>query len=296
MSDIRVVDFHDPRILEDCLRVQKSAFPDVDPSIIRDILFQAHPETVLLGRYDEDRLIGLNGFLAHSVCRDGEVSTAYQSCISATDSEFRGRGVFTDIINAAKVLLKERGGAFIFGYPNANSGPIFAHKLGFHTTPMATIDIPGPMIGTLCDLYFDIEELCRLSSRLERCVNFDARETADWKRKRYGDALVTCEHYTNYLFGRMERRRAGPLDIRILKVGGYEINKPPLFRKLLEKARAQTGAHLIRISTPVTSQLASAARIGGAPSDSTEPLITWPLNWETSDMLVEAWIGLKDVY
>lgn len=292
---VRAIDIHDPGMQAAILALQRKAFGHFPESWMRHILLDSHSATVMIGVFEQDSLKAVNGFVAHDLHRNGISAIAYQSCMSATDPAFSGRGAFSAIINYAKSYLKDNGGAFIFGYPNANSGPIFTGKLGFDETPLATAyflfcaNIPVPFFS------LDGKKLAG-ALHASSCAEFDARKTAAWKRSRKDkDEILESEFYTNYLFGRVVEKRLGPLRLRMLTVGGFEINKPRLFAALLQRTAARHGARLVRIIAPAHSPIIRAAQFARV-TGRTEPLITFPLNWDITAQQVNVWPGLKDVY
>lgn len=56
---------------------------------------------------------------------------AAQSVDTLVDADFRGRGLFTEMAEAVYQGVREGGGAFVYGFPNANSAPGFFQKLGW---------------------------------------------------------------------------------------------------------------------------------------------------------------------
>jgi len=66
--------------------------------------------------YHRDRIIGIRSFWRNDI--DGLLS--YQPCDTAVLSEYRGRGIFSQM---SKIALKELEGSFIYNFPNENSLP-----------------------------------------------------------------------------------------------------------------------------------------------------------------------------
>lgn len=56
---------------------------------------------------------------------------AAQSVDTLVDADFRGRGLFTTMADSVYRRAAEREGAFVYGFPNANSAPGFFKKLGW---------------------------------------------------------------------------------------------------------------------------------------------------------------------
>lgn len=61
----------------------------------------------------------------------GERTLAAQSVDTLVDADFRGRGLFTKMAEGVYSRVRERDGAFVYGFPNASSAPGFLNKLGW---------------------------------------------------------------------------------------------------------------------------------------------------------------------
>ena len=62
---------------------------------------------------------------------EGKVRIAAQSVDTLVDADFRGRGLFTKMASTVYQRVQAGGGAFVYGFPNANSAPGFFGKLGW---------------------------------------------------------------------------------------------------------------------------------------------------------------------
>jgi GNAT superfamily N-acetyltransferase len=62
---------------------------------------------------------------------DGQRCLAAQSVDTLVDSGFRGRGLFTELASTVYQRVQGQGGAFVYGFPNANSVHGFFDKLGW---------------------------------------------------------------------------------------------------------------------------------------------------------------------
>lgn len=292
MLEFRELDISDLGQLKKAVALREGVFGhgNNEAELLHRVV-DSHPNSKFLAAFDGNRMAGMNGFIAHPVCRNGETSIAYQSCDSATNPDYRGKGVFSSLINLGKELLKDQGGAFLFGYPNKNSGPIFTRKLGFYEEGMSLIYLPAVFCETLSRRMINLDRLTQAHGSDSRHVFFDARQTAEWKRKRHGPDLIEIEMYNNFLFGVLSRTRFG----LILNVGGYEFHKPELVPELIARAVRQTGVRFIRFVVSDSGALATAARFVRSGKN-TEPLITYPLNWDLIGCNIESYTGLKDVY
>lgn len=61
----------------------------------------------------------------------GTLVLAAQSVDTLVDADFRGRGLFTSMAETVYQWVRNDGGAFIYGFPNASSAPGFFQKLGW---------------------------------------------------------------------------------------------------------------------------------------------------------------------
>ncbi len=274
------------------LALQRRAFGTFSDDLFAHIIDQTVQRTVGYGIYEASDLVAVNCFIPHSVHRSGTTGVAYQSCMSATREDQKGKGCFSRIIDFAKADLHEKDAAFIFGFPNANSGPIFVEKLGFSLSPnISTLAFRSPfgLLGA-----YDGE---RLSEALasEVLVTFDYREAAMWKAQCADGQIFEHEALTNYLFGKVTRKKMLGLPINLLVVGGVEVNKPYQINRFFARALKAANCHALRIVSNTAGPLAQAARIRRG-SDLTEPMIASSLGWEVNARDLEALGGLKDVY
>ena len=78
-----------------------------------------------------DRLAAIYAVQPTHVRVGGRRMLAAQSVDTLVDADFRGRGLFTTTADAVYQRLHDREGAFVYGFPNANSAPGFFNKLGW---------------------------------------------------------------------------------------------------------------------------------------------------------------------
>lgn len=84
----------------------------------------------LVGVFDDDKLIGINSFMAMRYQYQGKTYNALQSCNSAVDPNYQGKGLFKRLLTFAVDYYKDSGYDFIMGTPNPNSHPAF-QKMGW---------------------------------------------------------------------------------------------------------------------------------------------------------------------
>jgi hypothetical protein len=97
----------------------------------------------------ENDIAGINFFLAAKcICESQELYVA-QSCDSAVLEQYRGKGIFTSIIQNAQKELQSQGVDFLFGFPNSNSYPGFI-KLGWrHEADFCRFFLPIDLYASL---------------------------------------------------------------------------------------------------------------------------------------------------
>lgn len=81
--------------------------------------------------FDEDKVVGINGFLPMDYEYKGTILHVVQSCDTAVDPNYRGQGIFTKMIAKAQEYFKDEGFDAVVGFPNQNSYPGFTKKLGW---------------------------------------------------------------------------------------------------------------------------------------------------------------------
>ena len=88
-----------------------------------------HKHCMVMAAFDGEKIVGINGFVAMDYTYNGEVFHAVQSCDTAVDPDYRGKGIFTRMIITAMESFREEGFDLLVGYPNKNSFPGFL-KMG----------------------------------------------------------------------------------------------------------------------------------------------------------------------
>lgn len=148
----------------------------------------------------------------------GSLTLAAQSVDTLVDANFRGRGLFTKMAESVYQRVGEHGGAFVYGFPNANSAPGFFNKLGwssldpvpFLVRPLRTGFVASKLpLGRWLSHFPDF----RLPIRRSRLpANQDIRPITDldsgldelWKRFA-SDVAVAVERSPEYLRWRLAK-------------------------------------------------------------------------------------------
>ena len=147
---------------------------------------------------------------------------AAQSVDTLVDADFRGRGLFTKTAEAVYQRFQDRGGAFVYGFPNANSAPGFFGKLGwsslnpvpFLVKPLSTAFIAsklpfGRWLSRLPDLRLPIGGP-KLQANQELRVLTEIGPELDelWRRFASG-MMVAVDRSTDYLRWRLAKPADG---------------------------------------------------------------------------------------
>ena len=232
--------------------------------------------TIFLGAYDESRLVAFNGFIAHPTT-DGRL--IFQSCHSATDPDYRGRGLFTSLLRRAEEMLD---GDYIVGFPNSNSGPLFKAKLNYEFVDLIRVIIPTRFAGI---------SLSGLAQH--EVVQCDEEAVLAWKKREWPE-VRDFRHGNSLVWGKFSKRRLGPVLLTMLDAGGMRLAQRSDLDPIMSQLRG-AGAHLVRLVLTPDHPLAKAARRQW-PGDRTEPFIYRALHGQLAQRSFAASTGMKDAW
>lgn len=261
---------------------------------LRSNWLDSSPDTVCYGAYVDDRLVGINLFIAHTVLLANVRSKAYQGGWSALEPAYRDSRIPMLVTLQARNEFKREGACLIFGFPNAEVAPIYARLMKFKTVPMCRSFYLATGPAALTNLQFNANKYFDEVS-LDNVVKFDQHQNFAWKLHEHDD-LVSVEYYDNFIWGHVARQRVrSGVSVPVFVVGGCEINRPQLFGDLLVQVRKIHKVVLVRFTTTVDSLIASASRIV-LDGSNTEPLIYLPLAKLPDDLRFDVHTGLKDAF
>ncbi|MBK9672486.1 MAG: GNAT family N-acetyltransferase [Bacteroidetes bacterium] len=252
-------------------------------------------KSLYIGAYKDGKLAGFNAFIQHDFNHQQQVVESYQSCWSATHSEHRGKGIFAAIINEAKRILKERGAAFIFGFPNENSHPIFVKKLGFYEVPL--MKVQAPVMAFSLTKHFLLQSIDpAVGIDIADCYTPNELQIIELKEQELNSNIRIYSAYNNTIWGKKREKVYRGMKLSYFSVGGIVLNKPHLFSQVLAQLVQKERASYIEIigaTTNVYFQLFKNAK----PAPHTEPLIIFDLNVNTSPKSnFNLFTGIKDVF
>lgn len=93
--------------------------------------------------------VGALGVLPWPIRFGDRTEVAGQLVDGATSGEHRGRGLFVRLGEMMREQCEAAGISFLFGFPNADSYPVFVHKLGYQTLhELVDCRLPVRTLGT----------------------------------------------------------------------------------------------------------------------------------------------------
>ena len=241
---------------------------------LRQINFGDGGTVIVLGKVGDD-LATMNAFMGHPFSNGQDKFIAYQSGFSATANAYRGKGLWPKMLVASEEMLAERGGRFIFGFPNPVSHPLFVNKLGYETQDMVRTVLPSLGAAFL-----------RHEPDADR-YKPDVRATYRWKQANSEEALVTHEHHDAFLFGRLNSARG----LSYLDIGAVDFgNCDP--KDVVRGACDAAGTRLFRLEVSQGSRIASTTPL----MRQSRPVIFKPLGGKSLPQKMDIFGGLADTY
>ncbi|HMJ48105.1 MAG TPA: GNAT family N-acetyltransferase, partial [Ferruginibacter sp.] len=176
-------------------------------------------------------IIGCNGFIANDFLLNNENFVGYQSCWSAILPGYQGKGIFSDIINEAKRILKEDGAGFLYGVPSDNSGNIMINKLAFDPTPAFVTrlyNIPLYSSFILKKNSVDNENVCSVNEK----------QVCDHKAIQSPAEVKIFYHNNSWLWGKLIKKTKWGVNWPVFYVGGVQLyserDLQPLIKKIFK--------------------------------------------------------------
>ncbi len=250
-------------------------------------------ESLFLAATRDGEVIGFNAFISHDFFLNGSPINCYQSCWTATNNAHRGKKIFQNLINAAKEDLLSRGAAFLFGFPNANSQPIFTQKLGFKEISSLKWQVPNMPI--IRNMYINLSDSENLAWEKDSIIQND-RQLIELKTKQYGNDLLVVEQDESLMWGVPRNTRRLGMSLRYFEIGGFYIRDSKDIKVLFEKLwKSAIKFHYFQLSTTVNNS--SNRFLRNLRDAQTNDLIVCDLNIATGpDIRFNFFGGVKDVF
>lgn len=295
MYEFRPIDPYDEKLVEEVAQLQSEVFPiQVTRERLQKNTLTRSGKTLYLGAFEGNELAAFNAFIGHTMQLNDEIIIAHQSCWTATSPKHRNKGLFSKIINSGKEILKQQGSAYIFGYPNVNSYPIFTQKLGFREIPLRRAFIPTFIFsGTLINKSIN-QFSTGHSFNFTDCYLPSDAELIEWKKNESTDVRVYGSD-NNIVWGKRRNKKVKGININYFSIGGITINKPGLLDEVfLELVRDNKISYIEIIGMGNNSALDFFRY--NYPAPKTEPLIIFDLNHNTENKKFNFYLGIKDVF
>lgn len=296
---IAEVDINQPEIIRQVNKLLGDVFMESKEALPLNKLMlntqtDSKHKSLYLAAIENDEIIGFNGFISHDLILNGQLINCYQSCWTATSDQHRGKKIFPNLINAAKNILKENGAAFIFGFPNQNSGPIFLEKLKFNETPFVKSNIYNvPFFGNffLNKINKDIKQLH------QDAILQNDDQLIKLKQQEFGEDIKILTVGKSRIWGKIIKVKKFGININFFSVGGIELSNSLDLENLIKKVFL-TFKRLayIQFAFPIShSYVPLFKRLGPAQTNS---LIIYDLNLNTNqeNLKFNLMSGIKDVF
>ncbi len=293
---IKTLDFSNYEIRKAVTELTNQVFElNNDVNYLLTVTKTRNGKSLYLGCYFKEELVAVNIFIAHELLINNTNVIAHQSCWSATIKEHRGNGLFIRLIENAKIILKQNGSAFIFGFPNINSKGIFIKKLGFKEILINKINIV-----VLINSFFSLNIFLR---KINKSLIMDTKnsfipieaELIELKTKINSSYIKVYSSSNNIIWGKKKYRKMFGKYISYFSVGGIQINKPSFLKTLFKEIIKNENISFIQIVSVSNNSYLNIFRfIKKAPK--TEPLIIFDLNIETTNNNFNFFSGIKDVF
>jgi GNAT superfamily N-acetyltransferase len=290
---IKELDLSSSHILKSCTKLVNFVF---NLNISEDKLLintnTRNRKSLFLGAYLEGELAAINFFIGHEFLIQEKTIFAHQSCWSATHPNHRKKGLFTQLINAAKDNLKQKNSSFIFGFPNQNSESIFIHKLGFRSIPLKKLNIPTKLFPMVV---YNIYTKKNLFLDVDNYIKPIESEIIELKKSEFGEQIKIHATYNNIIWGKITFKDSPLGKVSFFNIGGIQINKPNLLRLAYESLVNSEKVDFIQIVASKTSSIWKIFKFGKI-ARKTEPLIIYDLNLDTTNLNFNISTGIKDVF
>lgn len=262
-------------------------------SVIRNTKTNSAKPSLYLAAILENKVIGFNAFISHELYLNKTVITCYQSCWTATSSEHRGKKVFQNLILTAHDILKERGAAFVFGFPNDNSYPLFTKKLKYREIPSLKWQMPN-ILGIRWSWYNPHPK--SLEYLKQDAVLQNDPQLVDLKFKELGDNLVKAEFEGSLVWGVRRLTVRKGISVPYFDIGGFDLVHSSHLPRLINLLRHSTNfvAYFQLVTVANNSFNGLLRRVETSTSNC---LIVYDLNLETSKGIdLNFFAGLRDVF
>jgi len=134
--DIRKCIFDNDTELQQLVDLQNEVYQKRGLHFTKDIFrywYLENPEgkVISYNAFDQGRLVAHQSFVPERMLVDGQITKCVRSMAVVTHSDYRGKGLLSQLTNAALEDVKNEGYAFAYAVTNGNSVSSFVNHCGF---------------------------------------------------------------------------------------------------------------------------------------------------------------------
>ncbi len=248
-------------------------------------------EPLFIGAFFENRLVAFNGFIPMEMLLNNQDLLLYQSCWSAVDKEFRGKGLFSSLIQKGIDILSQRDVGGILGFPNELSYPLFIGKLGFQ-------DLGGffhsPLLfpSRFAKQYIFKKEL----PHREKGLWAHPKGLFNWKKEVHESSLLaSSDRYGNLMWGKEKKLGKWGMSFRSALIGGISIEESTYFLKLLNQFANEHHQQVVSFIFPRNSDWSQFFRL--KKESQMGRIIYYPLSTELpQEEALNFFVGMLDTF
>ena len=292
---IREIDVRDPSISgRVCHLLNEVSHSKMQPASIWLKTFTQSRESssLYLGAFIGDEIVGFNAYISHDFIFNGEFVNCFQACLTATSSEHRRRGIYFNLRQTAIDLLRDRGTAFIFSYPNHNSGPILLKTFGFKVIgTLYIINIPN--VPLWADSFFTDWEGSNYLTMADSYLQNDY-QLIKLKKKQYGEDIKIVSDCGNMIWGKIAYKMLFGIRMKYFDVGGMIVEKPYSFKLCVKEIMSTYKIAFIQFAINSSSYFNRLFRRNKISND--EPLMIYELNGSHAEKRFNLLSGVRDTF
>jgi hypothetical protein len=283
----------DPLVEEEVETLIGEAFDQklVSGRVRRNTAAPDRPPPLYVAATQQGEIIGFNAFIGHRLELNGEEIIAYQSCWTATSAKHRGKRIFQNLLFTAHGLLQQREVAFVFGFPNKASRPIFVGKLGYREIGSTKWQIPRTPFASSLFCRAGAEDLCSLH---RNTVRQDDRALINLKRNEPESRVEQFELGGSLCWGVRRTRQFGPLRTAYVDLGGIALAQTKDLAGLIAGLSNKLGGAYVQLIATADAPYAELLR--GVRPAATDVFIVHDLCRDTKEFRFNFFGGIRDVY
>lgn len=248
-------------------------------------------KSIFLGAYLEKELAGVIFYMSHEFFFNKETLYGHQICWVATLKNHRKKGLFHFIMKQSMVILKERGSAFLFGFPNKNSHPLFVNSLGFRDELLKKVNIPVKFFpSSVLDYYLNDADY-----QIKDSFVPNEFEIYEMKQKEDPKACWSFNSEGNFLWGKLEEVKVRGIMLKCFRVGGIQFKNMKTLKAIFLKLSKEEKVDYIQLIGTKCNGVWKYFKSSGIAKH-TEPFIIYDLNRDTTKARFNMLTGIKDVF